>query len=194
MTKQPEVFSGLVMLLGDRNPLLLEQACGVLANLALFSPSIPFILRQTVSVNDVDDESQGKKMQNQFKTLRQQEEDLLLEEIRLRKRMRARNSGIVPVASVVSETTGNDNTGLASGHKTGGATAEADRLLLSEIDRRREIITQRIQDLAFELEFSQTNKRLPLGSVLANLITLNDKPDDEKSVSKQAQRLLLNLR
>ena len=119
--------------------------------------------------------------------LRQQEEDLVVEEIRLRERMRARNGR------------GKHGRGSASSSVVGinmvqGAAAEADLLLLSEVDTRREEISQRWQDLAFEQEFAQINSRVPLVSVLARLITMHDQPSPERSVRSQAQRLLMNLR
>ncbi len=186
LTKRPEVLSSIVMLLRENHPLLLERACATLANIALFSPSIPFILRQTVNMKDDDDVAEAYLAEKHVQDLQQQEEDLLLQEIRLRERMRDRNSpGIT--GNGASFSGGNEGV-------SGGAAAEADMVLLSEIDKRREVIRHRLQDLAFEREFAQINSRVPLVAVLARLVTIHDQPSYARSVRSQAQRLLINLR
>jgi hypothetical protein len=175
------------MLLREDHPLLLERVCATLANIALFAPSIPFILRQTVNTKDSDDMSKALLAQEHVEALRQQQEDLLLEEIRLRERMRDRNSQ--------DDKGGGSASSYGAGtDSTWGAAAEADMLLLSEIDKRREVITQRLQDLAFEREFTQINSRVPLVTLLSRLVTMHDQPSRARSVRSQAQRLLLNLR
>ena len=187
LVKRPNVLTSIVLLLRESNPILLERACATLANIALFSPSIPFILRQTLNLKDSDVVAEASLAHEHAEDLRQQEEDLVVEEIRLRERMRARNGR------------GKHGRGSASSSVVGinmvqGAAAEADLLLLSEVDKRREEISQRLQDLAFEQEFAQINSRVPLVSVLARLITMHDQPSPERSVRSQAQRLLMNLR
>ena len=187
ITKRPEVLSSIVMLLREDHPLLLERVCATLANIALFAPSIPFILRQTVNTKDSDDMSKALLAQEHVEALRQQQEDLLLEEIRLRERMRDRNSQ--------DDKGGGSASSYGAGtDSTWGAAAEADMLLLSEIDKRREVITQRLQDLAFEREFTQINSRVPLVTLLSRLVTMHDQPSRARSARSQAQRLLLNLR
>ena len=61
---------------------LLERATATLANIALYAPAIPYLLRQTVIV--MDDSGAAGATVEELVRLREEEEILLLEEIRLR--------------------------------------------------------------------------------------------------------------
>ena len=172
---------------------LLERVCATLANIALYPPSIPYLLRQTISVADNEDEAWLSKQE--LLHLREEEETLLVEEIRLRERITSRERNIVRSVGDegnikdIMEMGGEDNGDGRSMTETDG-----DKMLLLEFDKRREDVLRRIQDLVFEEEFRQNSRRVELPRVLATLTGMYDKPSKMKSVRKQAQRLLINLR
>ena len=165
---------------------LLERACATLANLALFPHAIPFLLRQTVARLEAD-ETEAQSVKTQLAFLREQEEVLVVEEIKLRERIRGRHQG-----AVRSNLSAGGTAAAVTGG--GGGAAEADELLLLEIDKRREVIIQRVENLVFEEEYRQTSRRVPLVDLLGRLCRIANAPTRSRSVRMQAQRLLVNLR
>ena len=77
----------------DSEAQLLERATATLANIALYSPSIPYLLRQTVIGSD--DSGVAGATQEELVHLREEEEVLLLEEIRLRENITSREKNVV---------------------------------------------------------------------------------------------------
>ena len=87
-------YSIVALLKSDRrSSQLLERAVATLANIALYPPSIPHLLRQTVSVDEEEGEAHGRR--EELKHLREEENMILVEEIRLRERITAREINIV---------------------------------------------------------------------------------------------------
>ena len=87
-------YSIVALLKSDRrSSQLLERAVATLANIALYPPSIPHLLRQTVSVDEEEGEAQRRR--EELIHLREEENMLLVEEIRLRERITAREINIV---------------------------------------------------------------------------------------------------
>ena len=173
------ILHSIVTLLKSHEDQLLERAVATLANIALYSPSIPYLLRQTVSVNH--NEYDDKLIREELQHLRDEENMLLLEEIRLRERITTREINVV---RDVGETSSQDD----------GNETEGDKLLLAEFDTRRDQLLSRIQDIVFDEEFRSISRSLPLGIVLSSLAGIHDKPSIEKSIRKQVHRLLVNLR
>ena len=77
----------------DSEAQLLERATATLANIALYSPAIPYLLRQTVVGSD--DSGVAGATQEELVHLREEEEVLLLEEIRLRENITSREKNVV---------------------------------------------------------------------------------------------------
>ena len=185
------VLHSIVALLGTGNrnnqSQLLERACATLANIALYPPSIPFLLQQTVSVVTAQDTERGWRNRVDLKHLREEEETLLAEEIRLRERIVSREKN--RVTAVDDGSSGPQDEGDSSNQEL-----EGDILLLMEFDQRREDVLARISDLLFEEEYRISSRRVSLPRVLATLTGMNELPSRATSVRMQAQRLMINLR
>ena len=109
-----------------------------------------------------------KLIREELQHLRDEENMLLLEEIRLRERITTREINVV---RDVGETSSQDD----------GNETEGDKLLLAEFDTRRDQLLSRIQDIVFDEEFRSISRSLPLGIVLSSLAGIHDKPSIEKS-------------
>ena len=131
------------------------------------------------------DETEAQGVKSQLAFLREQEEVLVVEEIKLRERIRGRHQGTVR---------SNLSAGGTAAAAAQGGAAEADELLLVEIDKRREVIIQRVENLVFEEEYRQSSRRVPLVDLLGRLCRIANAPTRSRSVRMQAQRLLVNLR